>query len=137
MARVGRVAVRPEVSLSVSGSSTSGPGSSDTDSWVFGTGVSVLFYMRKADNLSTYVAPRFTYTRNDLDSGFTEADGSGYMLAGLFGAQYSLGRRFGVFGEVGLGFSRQRSTSVTALTEFTTRSHSVSTRTGAGVILYF
>jgi hypothetical protein len=132
-----RLAVRPEVSLSITESSTSGLGSSETDSWVLGTGVSILFYMRKGDNLSTYLAPRFTYTRNDISSEFTNAGGTGYSLAGLFGAQYSLGRRFSVFGEAGLGFATQRSTSVTSLTEFTTRAHTLNTRTGAGVIFYF
>jgi hypothetical protein len=130
-----RVAVRPELSLTVTGSSTSGQGSSDTDSWVLGTGVSVLFYMRKADSLSTYLAPRFTYTRNE-SNGFTDAGGTSYAIAGLFGAQYSLSPRFSVFGEVGLGFSRQESTATTGQTDFTSRSHALSTRTGVGVVLY-
>jgi hypothetical protein len=54
----------------------------------------------------------------------------------MFGAEYSLGRRFSVFGEAGVGYSWQKTTNG-SITIFSSRSHSVSTRTGAGVILYF
>jgi hypothetical protein len=139
-----RVAVRPEVSWSFgsTASTTALPlqGVSvdrKTSSWSTGTGVSVLFYLAKSDNLSTYVSPRVGYTRSGVDTdNSTDSTSSGYSIAGMFGAEYSLGRRFSVFGEVGVGFSWQKSGS-SSITTFDIRSHSVGTRTGAGVILYF
>jgi len=138
-----RVAVRPELSLSFgsTASTTALPvqGVSvdrETTSWSTGTGVSVLFYLPKSDNLRTYVGPRVGYTRSSSDTDSLASTSSGYSVAGMFGAQYSLGRRFSVFGEVGVGFSSQKSGS-SSITTFDIRSHSVGTRTGAGVILYF
>ncbi len=66
-----------------------------------GTGVSVLFYSPLSDNLNTYVAPRFSYTRTSGDSTTTESTTDMYSFGGMFGAHYSLGQRFAVFGEVG------------------------------------
>jgi uncharacterized protein YigE (DUF2233 family) len=59
----------------------------------------------------------------------------------MFGAQYSLSRRFAAFGEVGVSYARQSGTSTTtigALTNrITSKGNAFGTRTGVGVILYF
>ena len=55
--------------------------------------------------------------------------------AGSFGAQYAMGSKFSVFGEVGLGYSR--SISPTSSIYSKTTSTTWSTRTGVGVIVYF
>ena len=64
-----------------------------------------------------------------------------YSFAGMFGAQYSLGRRFAAFGEVGLSYARQNglaTTTVGPLTStITNHGNAIGTRTGVGVILYF
>lgn len=144
-----RVAVRPELSFSLFSSSTASTlaalDDDQNDSWAFGTGVSVLFTVHKSDNLRTYVAPRFSYSRTSIDTGdTTESAGNDYSAAGMFGAEYSLSRRFSVFGEVGADYSWQKSTHTFSglptsapATTFTAKSHTLSTRTGVGVILYF
>src|SRR5215210_2698394 len=73
-----RVAVRPEISLSFASTATDTslvlPVSVDreTNDWSIGTGVSVLFYLPKSDNLRTYLAPGFHYNRSSFDTGLTE-----------------------------------------------------------------
>jgi hypothetical protein len=159
-----RVALRPEFNVQkASGESTSTiaislssvvPGSvvsvTTSESWQFSAGVSALFYLSTHDALRTYVSPRWAYTRtSNTNSSSTipslslSTTASGQSFAGSFGAQYALGRRFGVFGEVGIVFSRSTvSPDASALTSaIVTTSESVSktlgVRSGAGVILYF
>jgi hypothetical protein len=68
-----------------------------------------------------------------------------YTVAGSFGAQYSMHRRFSVFGEAGVGYATNRS-GIADLSSVLSRivppndvgnPHSWSTRTAAGVIVYF
>jgi hypothetical protein len=142
-----RVAIRPELSLagSTSDSGSSSFGSSFTvqsEGWALGTGVTVLFTLKKYDNLRTYFGPRFTYTRTSSTS-----ESSGFVTtsedtttstsvggAGLFGAQYSLGSRFAVFGELGFGFARSTTKLRNSDAKFS--GNSWGTRTGAGVIFF-
>ena len=136
-----RIAVRPEFSFTLTDSSSESIINDDANFWSLGTGVSVLFYSPLTDNLRTYAAPRFSYSRTNGDSNTTNSTADVYALAGMFGAQYSLGRRFAAFGEVGLSYSRQQGTSATTIgpvtTEIASHSNSFGTRTGVGVILYF
>jgi hypothetical protein len=168
-----RVALRPEFTWTrtsvdlpstidpVSGTVTT---SATSDSWQTGVGLSALFYVGRYDSLRTYVSPRFTFTRTSASSGLagtaasTSSDGWVYSTSGSFGAQYGLGRHFGVFGEIGgmyvssttrtsLVESRTVFTSVgpglpvTSTALFTVRSdqhsHQLATRSGAGIIFYF
>jgi hypothetical protein len=164
-----RVALRPDVSFSWSSSSpdpasassftSSGNGAS------VGVGLSGLFYVRKWEGLSAYVSPRFSYARNSttltttistvtlvgpgggldstLSSVETEGTSSTYSLSGAFGAQYSLSRKFGVFGEAGFGYSHSRTstTSSPSLPSLSSSSgvtvNAIGTRAGVGVIFYF
>ena len=109
-----RIALRPEFSFTLTDSSSESLVNDESHFLSLGTGVSALFYWPATDNLRTYAAPRFSYARTHGDSSTTESTTDVYTIAGMFGAQYSLGRRFAAFGEVGLG-----------------------SRTGVGVVLYF
>ena len=70
-----------------------------------------------------------------VSSGFVAVLNS-WSLTGSVGAQYALGKRFGVFGEVGFGYQHSHETGGSLIqTDIT--SHTIGTRTGVGVILYF
>jgi hypothetical protein len=150
-----RVAIRPEVSLSqLSNTSTAtvtviGPGgvvisntitTSTNDQWNVGVGASALFYVSQWDALRTYVSPRFQYTRGSVSgmSGTIETDflSNAYLVSGSFGAQYALSRRFALYGELGLGFTKS-STTTTQPGAGTSDTNTWSTRSGVGVVLYF
>ena len=112
-----------------------------SDTWTVAIGVSALYYVGKWDALRTYIAPRFSYSRGttSVDSSFggeNDLKSEGIAINGLFGAEYSLHRRFSVFGEVGAGFSSGETNSSTPI-EARTESSSFGTRTGVGVIFYF
>ncbi|HZT76028.1 MAG TPA: hypothetical protein VFA27_05185 [Vicinamibacterales bacterium] len=128
-----------------------------TDQWAVGVGASALFYVHRWDALRTYVSPRFVYTRNastnvgsltaaatssaiivfpNTSPQTTEFTQQSYFVSGSFGAQYAVGAHFGVFGEVGFGYSH----NTTASDEpgaGNSSGHTMSTRSGVGVILYF
>jgi hypothetical protein len=161
-----RVAVRPEISLSQSSvttvstltvsfgnqtQTTQTQASSETTS--VATGVSGLLSLWKRDSLSAYVTPRYAYTRGTAsqvtpDSVLaSDVVTTSHLVSGSFGAHYALGKRFGVFGEVGIAYTRVNletpsfSGSPTLVPSASTRSTStnrgVSTRSAAGVVLYF
>ena len=56
-----RVAVRPEFSFSKSTSDAEEIIDASSSGWTLGVGISGLFYVSRADNLRTYVSPRYTY----------------------------------------------------------------------------
>ncbi len=140
-------AVRPEFNFSTSSTTTNYTSSSTTsDTTAFGVGVSALLYAAKWDNLHAYFSPRFTYARSTTDytgtSSTSNATSSTYTVSGSFGAQYSLGRRFAVFGEVGLAYSHLTGESSSNAVLVTNSSSSGtgnawSTRTAIGGIFYF
>jgi hypothetical protein len=128
-----------------SGGTTITTSTSTTDFWQAGVGLSALVYLSKHDALRTYVSPRWAYMRNSSDapSGLSDlinygSTGSGHLVAGSFGAQYALGRKFSAFGEVGLEFTRTVSTPNDR--QFGSGQdvfRTFGTRSAAGVILYF
>lgn len=139
-----RFALRPEITvLKSSGDSGGTTIALFNKGWSLGTGLSGLIYLTRRDNLRTYVSPRFTFTRITTSTEttafvsstvVTRSTSSTYGAVGSLGAQYALGPKFGLFGEVGFGYSRQTSHSSLAATS---RTNVWSSRTGAGVILYF
>jgi hypothetical protein len=133
----GSWAVRPEFSFSTRSSDLALSGSGSNDSTSVGTGVSLLYYLYQAEGLRTYVSPRLSYSHSstNIGSGVSaiESTGTSWGLAGSFGAQYALGSRFGVFGEVGVGYSHATTTSSQLLGEV--HSHGVATSAGVGVLL--
>jgi hypothetical protein len=170
------VAIRPEITLSrtsgdsIGGDVTGAPSPVTTqDSTSVGVAVSGLFYLARKDALRPYVSPRFTYSRasasSTTDNGISSIVGSSvsesivsqYAGSGSLGAQYSLGRRFSVFGELGASYARTTTTSTSTFTTTVTtirngvltqtatpqtvvgsaHVNGVSTRAAVGVIVYF
>jgi hypothetical protein len=169
-----RLALRPEFTWSKT--STDAPAIADpilgpisngtsSDTWQTGAGVSALLYIGKYESLRTYVSPRLAYSQTNASSGVLSSlvsssnTTSTWSTSGSFGAQYTAGRHFGIFGEVGLNYAsttsrttlvESRTTVVgvgagglvtTSSSAFTVRSdshsHSTGTRSGAGVIFFF
>jgi len=135
------LALRPEFTFSGGSSEFDGTGVIETDNWSIATGASVLFYLKKHDNLRTYVTPRIAYTRTESTttlSSFTNTttrNATNSLGAfGSFGAQYNLGDKFGVFGELGFGVTRARVRGGFSGSEST--STQWGTRAGVGVVYY-
>jgi hypothetical protein len=138
-----KIALRPEVGFNFA--------STDSEDDIAGTsnsavtfGVSALVTAKRWNDLFTYFAPRVTIghstSKSDAaeESLSVEASTTAYTFGGSFGAHYTLGDRFAVFGEAGLaiGVSHSEITSRTVLdTERTTTS--VGTRTAVGIVFYF
>ena len=140
-----RVAIRPEFSFTTTSNEfTSALGTvTASDVSAIGVGASGIVYLTDVNKLRTYLSPRFTYARttssteaNGVSFG-SEGSGRSYSAGAAFGAQYALGERFGVFGEVGIGYADQKSSSDTQTFQSSTVSHTWSSRTGVGVVLYF
>jgi hypothetical protein len=145
-----KVAIRPEITFSTSSTETATNSfESEGDSWTISTHISALFYLSTDDRLRTYVSPRFTWSHasstNQLSSallnpitGVTTSEstttGDGYGLAGSFGAQYGLGDRFVVFGELGLSYAHATTKLSTIPTKSTT--NGFGTRAAGGIVFY-
>jgi hypothetical protein len=136
-----RVAIRPDFSFSWSSTNLPGVSQSTYKNSRYGFGVNGLFYVRTIDNLRFYVSPRVSYTRVRSTSGSSgpTSTATGVHPSGLFGAQYSLHRRFAVYGEAGAGYSRLTSKSEGSQfsTAFEQKGHAWATVTAVGVIVYF
>jgi len=113
-----------------------------------GTGVSALLYLRTRDALRTYVTPRFTYARTTSSSDLSpalpnvapapiETTTSAYTIAGSLGAQYSVAKHFGIFGEVGVQYGHNSISPSSSLLRTDAKQTSIGLRSGAGVILFF
>lgn len=153
------VAIRPDVSFSHSSSDstnftsvglTTSTSKSSGSGWATSVGLSALFYVHRWDSLRAYVSPRFAYSRanstttNDQTSMFAgtvsvvvDSVNATYTGVGSFGVQYSLSRKFSVFGEVGVAYSDAESSTRIAATHVESSGRSVSSRSGAGVVIYF
>jgi hypothetical protein len=127
-----RAAIRPEVGFSTqhsSGGTTTNP--THGESWQATPGFSALFYLKKVEGLRTYFSPRYSYLRVRSTStsgvfGTSTSTGTQHSVAGSFGAQYSLHRHFGVFGELGVGYTRTNTSTWT-----------LGNRAALGAILFF
>lgn len=107
---------------------------SDVDVWSGTIGMSGLFYLRSWDALRSYVGPRVSYSY--ANSGATANTWSGQLF---FGTEYALGRRFGVFGELGPSYARTSGTRVafTGETVPTPSTTSWSIVSGVGLLFRF
>jgi|WetSurMetagenome_2_1015567.scaffolds.fasta_scaffold12043_2 hypothetical protein len=147
-----RVAIRPEVSFNTQWSdSTSGTGTTGTVSssgTTTSVGASLLLYVIEHDGLRPYFSPRVAYARTSTTTDAASLSGSGshatgntYSLAASVGAEYGLGRRFGVFGELGLVYNHQSSNlTYSGASAGGTSSGTASnfgTRTAVGVVVWF
>ena len=131
------IAVRPELSFGTT--SISGPSSVKTTSHTFTIGADGLFYMHTYDHVRTYVAPHLDYSHssNSINSG-SDISGSNHSVgfAGSFGAQYTPTDRFGVYGEVGLGFTHSSLSGSSSGFSSGATANAWGTRAGVGVIFY-
>jgi len=160
---VDRVAVRPEftftqsttevtgiLTLSIGNQTQTFETLSTVTGTAVGTGVSALLYVTKRDGLGLYVSPRYTYSHLSAAPSASRAAASTttstHGVSGSLGAQYAMGRRFGVFGEVGLMYARglietpeieggPNSPLPTSQSE--SRNRSIGLRSGVGIVLYF
>ena len=128
------VAIRPEVNFAGSKSEPD-----LADGWSAATGVSALFYLRRADNVRPYFSPRFNYQRTSFTSptpfgGDVTRKTDAWGGMGAFGAQYSPNARFGVYGELGFYYNRSTAEATTFSNEVI--GHSWGTRAGVGVVFY-
>jgi hypothetical protein len=139
-----RVAVRPDFSFSTSEVQRDQDIVESTAS-SYTLNVSGLFYVREWNDLRAYVSPRFSYSHSSSDLTTVSASGSTisstnnvYGVGGSFGAEYKLARRFAVFGETGLLFSRQTSTVEPAISTINDRKiNMTSVRNALGIVFYF
>ena len=133
-----RAAIRPEVSLSFGGTDSEG---STFSSRSVTLGGSALFYTGQWDSLRTYVSPKLSYHWNSstLESGTSTLDSTNdaWSFAGSFGAQYSLGTRFAVFGEAGVQYGTATSESPSLFGSIERTTWSFGTRSQIGVTFYF
>jgi hypothetical protein len=158
---VDRVAIRPEVNWTRSTfeavtTSTffNGTGITTTsvtttsESNAVGTGVTALIYVSRRDALRTYLAPRIAYSRsktsNDVSTSIAnvvpaaiETATSTYAVSGSLGAEFTMAKHFGIFGEVGVQYGRNTLSPNAPLGRSDTTQTSIGLRSGAGVILFF
>ncbi len=153
------LALRPGFSISrTSGEDTrtgffigsEGGALSSDDAWMTSVELSALFYVGRWDALRTYVSPTFGYRRLTFSTSsigsVSESRNSSYSTSGSFGAQYSLARHFGIFGETGLTYtkteSKHRSRPATVpegdfRIQSTGSTSGVNTESAVGVIFFF
>jgi hypothetical protein len=133
-----KLALRPEFSFTLASSEND---FADTSSRSFSTGLAALFYLDRSERFATYLSPRYAFQRGSatVESPFGEEDKSKqrvHLFSGSFGAQYWLGERFSVFGELGLAF--QRSSAEDADDDRDEGSaNSFGTRSSVGLVFYF
>jgi hypothetical protein len=94
------IALRPDVNFTRSSSSAGGDGTT----WI--AGISAPLYMSDADNLRTYVSPRFSYTRSTFDALGTTNTQTSTSFSASYGVQWAALKRLHFFGEVGPQYSK-------------------------------
>jgi hypothetical protein len=142
-----RIAVRPSFTFRNSGSDPMND-VGDFESSSLSSTVSALFYVRPAGPLRVYVTPRYSFGRTSATTTIqvpqiqlpfgtitttsitTTRSTLEHGVAGLIGVEYRLAERFGVFGEVGLLYTRASLSS-------DTDNWAVGSTSGIGVTLYF
>jgi hypothetical protein len=162
-----RIAVRPQVSFSHNTSETeqilggilgtviSGNSRTEIHASTIGVDLSALFYVGTWDNVRAYVSPAYTYshTSSEFESAAGPLLGSslpvatsikesldGHGFRGTVGVQFTPHRRFAVYGETGFEYRRSESNEdggLSSLLGTVTKNHTIGSRSGVGVILYF
>ena len=155
-----RLAIRPEVNWtrttteSVSTSTvftgtgiTTASVTTTSSSNLIGSGVAALLYLTRRDALRTYVTPRYSYARSTTSTDLapplssvvpspTETTTSSHTVSGSIGAHYSVAAHFGVFGEVGVQYSRNTIAPGSSILRTDAKQTAIGVRSGVGVILY-
>jgi len=155
-----RLAIRPEVNWtratteSVSTSTIfNGTGVTTTSvtttsvSNAIGTGVTALLYLTRRDALRTYLAPRYSYARTTTSVDISpplsnvvpppsDTATSSHTVSGSIGAQYGVGTHFGIFGELGLQYSRNAIAPASSILRTDAKQTTIGLRSGVGVIWF-
>jgi hypothetical protein len=163
-----RVALRPDVtfahgtdeltittSLTFNGQPVTSQRRMSTSHTSIGSSMSGLLYLSKRDALSTFVSPRYRYSRTttstpvpvSVGAPVSDATSRLHGVSGSFGVQYAAARRFSVVGEVGVeyvtGRTSQQPTAIgtppftVSTTGFASSNHNVALRSSVGVVWYF
>jgi hypothetical protein len=122
-------AIRADVTFS---RASSGDFHSQTET----VGLSGLLYLGRWDALRSYVGPRVSYSHSSSSGSSTAKQWSGQAF---FGTEYALSRRFGLFGETGLSYTRTSNSHVGITGEITSipAATSWSTTENIGVLFRF
>jgi opacity protein-like surface antigen len=149
-----RVAIRPEISFQGQWSDSTGltsqgtlAGTTSTSGTSTSFGAAVLVYFGGREGLRPYFSPRFMFNATSSEASSSSAVGGSsgashyYSISGSAGAEYALGRRFAVFGELGIGYTYLSSSNQFAGTvsggTSTSTNDTLATRTAVGVIIWF
>jgi len=142
-----RLAVRPAVTFRNSGSDVDDD-VGNIESSSLSTTISGLIYVRPSGPLRVYLTPRYSFGRTSSTITLevpqfqfplgtlttttitTKRTTHEHGVAGLIGAEYRLGEHFGVFGEVGVLYTRASLSSEAD-------TWAVGSTSGIGVTLYF
>jgi hypothetical protein len=137
------IAIRPMITFG--GTSSNGSAlTSQSSSWNIGVNLSALLYMKKYDNVRTYVSPSYRYSHSSSSltpsttiGGVSNIDASvnSNGAGGTFGAEYAPGSRVRIYGEVGFGFTHMTSSS-SSPGALTVRGNSWGTIAGVGFVFY-
>ena len=143
-----RFALRPDFSFSFTSTEIDDDDTGvdldlSSDSHQITYGVSALIYVAQWDALRAYVTPRVAFVNGHAETTVVasrEVDLSGYEFSGSFGAQYGLGDRFAVFGELGLDYSSVTSEvegGIGGVSLPDTKTSRGGLRSGVGLVFYF
>ena len=142
-----RIAVRPAITFRQSGSDAV-EDLGDFESSSLATNISALVYLRPSSPLRVYLAPRYSFSRTSSTTSIevpqfqfplgtittttitSHRTIDEHGIAGLFGVEYRVGERFGVFGEVGVLYTRASLSS-------SSDNWAVGSTSGIGVAVYF
>lgn len=128
-----QVTIRPQIAFQRTTAELPVGGSTTATTW--SPGVSLLLTLKTWDSTRLYVSPQYVYSRGNAESNGSESKGTAHSVTGIIGAQHTLGSRFAVFGEVGMGWSKAESKSSTGTAGATSRVWT--TRSTIGGILFF
>ena len=133
-----RLALRPEVSFGFTATDGRDIGP-DIDSRSVSLGVAALFYVKQWDDARAYVSPRYaySYSSSSIEGISLDSTSTGQAVSGTFGAQYGFSSRFGVFGEAGVQFASQVSSTDGVIGDVERTTWTFGSRAAVGVILYF
>jgi hypothetical protein len=139
------IAVRPVISFG-GATAESTATASGTHNWSLGTTISALFYLKKYDNVRTYVSPSYRYSHStttitpsaSAQPGLPSVDSTAntHGASGTFGAEYAPGSRARIYGEVGFvyGHTTTHASAVTNL--LSTSGNTWGTTAGVGFVFY-
>jgi outer membrane protein W len=137
-------AIRPAITFG-GGSSNDAASIAESSNWNVGATISALFYMKKYDNVRTYVSPSYRYshtstkttpsssTQPGLPS--VELTGNGNGASGTFGAEYAPTSRVRIYAEIGFAYVHAKnSVTITSFSNSTTNTWG--TTAGVGFVFY-